>query len=331
LVAGWAAFALICTWLMWMFPTQETIPFHFMWISMALVFGLVTWQVARMFSVLGVVTVVTGVMLLYRARQGYIPIEELAEVPLMAALFLVMVWHVRRRQLAMEQVERMAGLERQRSEAQQMFVRLGSHELRTPITVARGYVELIRAAYSDRQTVEDTGIVLDELAKLERITARLTTLMAVETPRRVSPVDLDTLLDRLVHRWSPVATRRWRVDSTVGTLVANAERLETALDNLIENAIKFTDTDDVIELVARLERGHVLIQVTDTGEGIAEKDLPHIFEPFRSGHNAGSKAGTGLGLTIAKAAIESWGGTISVHSRLGEGTTFTARVPDQIM
>jgi two-component system OmpR family sensor kinase len=331
LVVGWAAFALTCTWLMWAFPAQEMIPFHFLWISMALVFGLVTWQLVVMFSVLGGVTVVTGVMVLYHTSEGYMPIHELAEVPLMAALFLVMVWQARRRQLAMEQVERMVSLERQRAEAQHMFIRLASHELRTPITVARGYVELIRAAYSDRQTVEDTGIVLEELTKLERITKRLTTLMAVETPRSVSPVDLDALLDRLVHRWSPVAARRWRVDSTVGTLLADAERLATALDSLIENAIKFTETDDAIELVARRERGHVLIQVSDTGEGIAENDLPHIFELFRSGQNAGSRAGTGLGLAIAKAVIESRGGTISVRSRLGEGTTFTARVPEHIM
>ena len=86
---------------------------------------------------------------------------------------------------------RLAAVERRRAEAQILFVRLGSHELRTPITVARGYTELVRAAHSDPETLEDTEIVLDELAKLERITARLLTLLLIEGAPATSIVDLD--------------------------------------------------------------------------------------------------------------------------------------------
>jgi signal transduction histidine kinase len=151
-----------------------------------------------------------------------------------------MVWHVRGRQRALVELERVAALERQRAETQGLFVRLGSHELRTSITVARGYAELIRSAHDDQQTEDDASIVLDELGKLDRLTARLTTLMRLDSPTGMSPFDLDVFLERLVRRWTPVAERQWSADSEVGTIDANEERLQAAMDSLIENAIAFT-------------------------------------------------------------------------------------------
>lgn len=327
LLGGWGVFAGVNVWLMWVLPGVETIPFHFVWISIALVFGIHNWPHRVMMSALAGVTVVTGVILVHHAYLHYIGVEETSEVPLMAAVFLVMVWHVRRRQLAVAELERIAAVERQRAEAHRVFVRMSSHELRTPITVARGYVELIRAARDDPQLAEDSAVVLDELGKLDRMTARLNTLMRLDGSQDITRLDLDELVRRVAHRWEPIADRRWRADSTAGTVEGNVERITVALDSLVENAVKFTEPGDVIAITARRESGDLVIEVSDTGRGISAVDLPYVFEAFRSGSDVGDKAGMGLGLAIVQAAAQARGGSVAVRSEPGVLTTFTLRTP----
>ncbi len=213
LLGSWAAFAAGCTVLMFAFPGMETIPFHFIWISLALLHGTRPLSLPHILVTLSLVTIVTSWALLLSVSADRIGLEELSEVPLMAALFLVMVWHVDRRQAALRQVQVLAAAEQRRAEAQRLFVRLGSHELRTPITIARGYTELIRTAHPDDETAQDTGIVLDELAKLERITTRLLTLMLVDGAATPTLVDLDAALERIIRRWTPTAARSWVIDS----------------------------------------------------------------------------------------------------------------------
>src|SRR5207248_241362 len=107
-LACWAVFACANLWAMWAFPGAETIPFHFVWISIAVVFGVNAWPTPAMMLVLAVVTVTTGWILWHHADIGEIGLEETAEVPLMAIVFLVMVWHVRGRQRAVAELERVA-------------------------------------------------------------------------------------------------------------------------------------------------------------------------------------------------------------------------------
>jgi two-component system OmpR family sensor kinase len=326
----WALFAVANLWAMWMFPGAETIPFHVVWISIAVVFGVNAWPVAAMMSVLAAVTVSTGWIMWHHAEIGEIGVEETTEVPLMAAVFLVMVWHVRRRQRAVVELGRVAALERQRAEAQGLFIRLGSHQLRTSITVARGFVELIHSAHEDEQTEEDAAIVLDELTKLDRLTGRLTTLMQLNSPAELSHVDLDTLVDRLVRRWMPVADRQWSIHSRVGVTETNEERLRTAVDSLIENAIAFTHNEDRISVLAWHDADSFTIQVSDTGTGISSDHLEHIFERSWSSRDANDdhgRSGTGLGLVIVRTAVETLGGHITVRSNLGQGTAFTLTFP----
>jgi signal transduction histidine kinase len=247
----------------------------------------------------------------------------------MTAIFLAMVWHVRRRQIALLEVERLAALDRTRAEADQMFVRLMSHEMRTPITVARGYTELIRTAHADPQTDEDTAVVLDELGKLDRSTRRLVTLIAADRPAAVERVDIDQLLERAARRWVPTAVRRWRVESTAGTTVLDGERLETALDCLLENALKFTSENDTIEVRGRRDGAWVVIEIVDNGTGIPAEDLPHVFSTFHRGSNVEDRSGTGLGLAIVRRIVEAWGGRAAVTSTLGAGAAFTLELPAQ--
>src|SRR5437016_1233882 len=106
LILAWSVFAAINLWLMFLIPGGETIPFHLVWLSMALVYGLAPWRPRTMAITLLVVGVVTFAALQHHVNAGYIPQEETTEVPLMSAIFLAMVWHVKRRQAALREVER---------------------------------------------------------------------------------------------------------------------------------------------------------------------------------------------------------------------------------
>ena len=324
LIASWAALAIVCAALMYAVPGQETVPFHLIWIGLALVYGFSRWRASAMVIMLLLVTTVTGGILIHHAEAGYIRWEETTEEPLMTALFGVMVWHVNRRNQALTQVRRLAEAERRRLEVQQMFVRLASHELRTPITVARGYTDMVRSAHHDATTLEDTAIVLDELDKLARITERLVTLMQIEEPHPMSTIDLDAELERIARRWTPTAPRRWTVRSDVGLVAANHERLEAAVDCLVENALKFTGPDDIIELIGLREAGDWVLVVRDTGAGIP----PDTLEAVRGGR-AGepTETGTGLGLAIVRAVVSALGGRLQLDSTFGIGTTIQLRIP----
>ncbi|NJC73809.1 HAMP domain-containing histidine kinase [Planosporangium thailandense] len=324
LVGGWVAAAAGWSALMYLLPGQETIPFHFIWIGLALVYGFTRWKASGMITALVAVTAVTGYILCHHAADRQIGWEETAEVPLMASIFGVMVWHVNRRNVAVAEVKRLAEAERRRLEVQQLFVRLASHELRTPITVARGYTELVRAAHNDADVLEDTDVVLDELDKLARITQRLVTLMQMEEPYPLRACDLDLELLRIARRWEPTANRIWYVRSDIGTGVVNSERLEAALDCLVENAVKFTAPGDRIELIGRADAAGWQIQVIDTGAGMTPETAAALDTWTPRGRTA---TGTGLGLAIVRSVVQALGGEVRVDTELGRGTTVTLSVP----
>jgi signal transduction histidine kinase len=322
LIGGWAAAAALLAALMWLEPGKETVPFHFIWIGLALVYGFTRWPLGAMVSSLLLVTAVTGVILGHHAAEGVIPWEETTEVPLMMAVFGVMVWHVSRRNQALLEVRRLADAENRRLEVQQLFLRLASHEMRTPITVARGYTELVRTAHPDPVTREDTDVVLDELDKLAGITQRIVTLMQLEEPYRLAPACLDDHLERIAHRWRPAADRDWSVRSQIGTVLVNAERLEAAIDTLVENAIRATAPGDRIELIGSSDPNGWQVAVADTGTGMPEDQVADLIAG-RSARNMG----TGLGMAIVRSVAATLGGEVRISSRPGQGTTVAITVP----
>jgi two-component system, OmpR family, sensor kinase len=324
LLSAWAVFAAINVAVMWLVPGEETVPFHLVWISLALVYGFTRWRMSWMITALAGVTLSTGVVLAHHAATGEIRWEETTEEPLMAAIFVVMVWHVGRRNQLVRAVEHISDLERRRAERQQLFVRLASHELRTPITVARGYTELVRAAHDDPATMEDTGIVLEELDKVARLTQRLVTLIQLEEPLAESRADIDRELSRIVRRWEPTADRRWTVESTVGDALVSLERFEAALDCLLENAVKFTRPGDSIDVCGWRTIDGWAVQVHDSGvgmpDGLAERVL-------NSPPGTVTTSGTGLGLAIVRTAVESRGGRLSIVAGAGRGTKVIMHLP----
>ena len=328
LFPGWLIFAAVNTVAMFVLPGQETIPFHFIYISMALVYGLQPWPLPKTYAVLGVVAATTGVALALHVRENVIGWEETAEIPLMALLFLVMVWHVRRRVAAIREARRYADSEHEMREVQKRFVRFASHELRTPVTVGRGFAELIRDAQPGSQAAQDAVVVLEEFDNLERIAARLLTLARMDERSTVKPsvVPLSALLERTVTRWRPAANRDWRLSPAPAVVVADGQRLETALDSLVENAVRYTEEGGLIELAAYRDEESVVIEVRDDGPGIPDEELGYIFESFRSG---ASRGGTGIGLAIVKTIVEAHGGAVSAENLPGGGASFRLRLPAQ--
>ena len=132
---AWGAFALANVAVILLLFQWETIPFHLIWVSLTLLYGYRVWRLRTTATLLAVVVAVTGAAFAWsviRAAEGF---DEVGEVPLMAAMFLAMVWHARRRQAAVEEARRRAEREHRMLERQREFVRDASHGLRTPITV----------------------------------------------------------------------------------------------------------------------------------------------------------------------------------------------------
>jgi signal transduction histidine kinase len=325
LLGGWIVFAAANVWLMWVLPGQETIPFHLVWISFSIVYGFTRWRPWGMCLTLAAVAVSTGYILDHHVEIGEIGWEETTEVPLMTAVFLVLVWHVHRRQQAHAEAARLAESERRHAETQELFVRLAAHELRTPITVARGYAELVRTRSYDESVRDDTGIVLEELDKVTRITQRLVTLMQVNGPAVCQPVDVDAELIRIGRRWEPTANRDWRVESAVGPVPVDRGRLEAAVDCLLENAVKFTEDGDRIELVGHRTHDAWVIEVRDSGHGMTD-DMIAILNAA-DGPLPRTASGTGLGLAIARAVTTAAGGRLTVDGLPGLGAAVALRFP----
>lgn len=324
---AWAVFAAVNVAVILTLSDWETIPFHLVWVSLTLVYGFRAWRLRTTMTVLLVVIAVSGAALAWTVMQTDEGPDELAEVPLMAAMFVAMVWHAHRRQAAVEEARRLAESEHRLLEGQRAFVRDASHELRTPITVARGHAELIRGAGVNGQIGRDADVILDELGRLSRLSERLLILTAAGNPGFLSrsDVEVEPLVVGLMCRWSPTARRAWRVQvGAEGTIRADRERLETALDALLENAVHATDDGGMIRVECRADGDRLVLEVAHDGRGIRAGDLARIFERFSriEPDRTRGNGGTGLGLSIARAIVEAHGGSIAVDSDEGRGATF---------
>jgi signal transduction histidine kinase len=327
--AAWGVFAVANFFAMSLWPGWETIPFHFVWISITLLYGFRVWPVAKTYLVLAAVITVTGGLILSDAFSGDQLWGELFEVPLMSAMFMAMVWHARRRQEALRIVGRQATQRASLLERQERFLHDASHELRTPVTIARGHLEVLRR--TNGETAPEIDVALDELQRIEQILERLLLLAKADQPDFVvlEPLELEPFLEDVFMRWSEVAPRAWRLGGLAsGRLTVDHEALRCLLDALLENAVKYSDRGDAIELRSRAANDEVVIEVEDSGCGIAPEALTHIFERFGRADAARTRVhgGVGLGLAIVDAIAKAHGGRCTVRSTR-TGTTFTLRMP----
>jgi signal transduction histidine kinase len=324
----WGLFA-VSNWVaMVAWPTWETIPFHFVWISLTIVYGFRVWSPGVTGVILATVIAATGASILSDAFAGSQLWGELFEVPLMSAMFLAMVWHARRRQAAMREVEAVANVRASLLERHERFLHDASHELRTPVTIARGHLELLSRDLPD---APELTVALDELQRMERIVDRLLLLAKAEQPDFVvlRDVAIDRFLEDVFMRWSEVAPRVWRLDlDVVGVVRADPEALRSALDALLENAVKYTEPRAAITLRAHAVGGEIVVEVVDDGSGIPEDAIASIFDRFARADDARTRAhgGVGLGLAIVAAIAHAHGGRCTVERRDGH-TVFALVLP----
>jgi signal transduction histidine kinase len=221
------------------------------------------------------------------------------------------------------------------------FVSVASHELKTPINVIVGYLELLQENIYGELNPKQREIcaTLGKQAQtLTRLVKRLLDISRFEAgggklERR--QIDLDRFLHTFESSFQVLALQReisFRVvrgDDLPAHVLWDEDRINEVLGNLLSNAFKFTDRGGTVELAVEGQDNEVSITVRDSGAGIPPEQLPHIFEKFYQANNQAqsSSRGTGLGLAIAREIVEAHGGSISVASNMGVGTTFTITLP----
>ena len=244
---AWFAFAAANLVAMALVPSWETIPFHFIWISLTLLYGFRVWEPRPTGIVLGLVILATGSLILSDAFSGEQLWGELFEVPLMAAMFLAMVWHARRRQEAVRTLETEVGQRAALMAQQKRFLHDVSHELRTPVTIARGHLEVLQR--TNGESAQEVGVALDELERIEHILERLLLLANSKQPDFVvlGDVEVESFLEDVFMRWS-VVPRSWTLGSSRGEPSTPIPMPCGTRWTRVENAVKYTEPADAITL-----------------------------------------------------------------------------------
>jgi two-component system phosphate regulon sensor histidine kinase PhoR len=222
-------------------------------------------------------------------------------------------------------------------EVRRDFVANASHELRTPLTSIRGFVEALEdGGIEDRPTarrfLEKIRIHADRMAALVSDLLELSRLESGERAPQWQPVTPEEVVDDVVGGLSALAAAK-RIDVVTDVRApvfeTDRDRLRGVLENLVENALKYTPADGHVSVSVAVEGDAVRFDVMDDGPGIAAEHLPRIFERFYRVDKARSRelGGTGLGLSIVKHLTESLQGAVSVTSEPGRGSRFTVRLP----
>jgi len=216
-----------------------------------------------------------------------------------------------------------------------------SHELRTPVATLRGYLESARRQWNGAPPPtlrQDMEVMERETIRLQALIDDLFTLARADVARlelhRV-PTDIGLLVHRCVDALAPLAWQGGKVEVVAQVApdrplaLVDARRLEQVLQNLLHNAIRHTPPGGIVAVVVAAEPAALVVQVRDTGEGIAAADLPHIWERFYRADHARQRvgSGTGLGLALVRELTEAMGGTVAVDSVRGDGACFTLRLP----
>jgi two-component system, OmpR family, sensor kinase len=214
--------------------------------------------------------------------------------------------------------------------SQKSFISDAGHELRTPITIIRGHLDVMGDDPEERR--ETLDLVRDELDRMSRLVNDLLLLAKATRPDFLQPetVDLDDLTRELFAKASALAQRDWRLSSVgTGRIVADRQRVTQAVMNLSQNAVTHTLSGDAVELGSELRNGRVRLWVKDTGPGVPEHEQARIFERFVRLDRAPAGEGAGLGLAITRAVAEAHGGRVELDSRPGGGARFTVIIPTE--
>ncbi|MGW8376542.1 ATP-binding protein [Streptomyces sp. ODS28] len=215
--------------------------------------------------------------------------------------------------------------------AQRQFVDDAGHELRTPITIVRGHLELMGEDPAERE--ETVRLVTEELDRMSRIVEDLLLLAKAERPDFVTPepVELAELTADVYVKARALGERAWRLDGVAeGAVRLDPQRITQAMVQLAQNAVQHTAEGDTVRLGSRrLPSGEVELYVVDSGPGVSPEDAALVFERFRRGsaRRGVRSGGAGLGLSIVKAIVEGHGGRAELRATEGGGATFALVLP----
>jgi two-component system sensor histidine kinase ResE len=229
--------------------------------------------------------------------------------------------------------------ERQLDKMREDFIANVSHELRTPLSMLQGYSEAIvdDIAESQAEKKEMAKVIYDESLRMGRLVNELLDLARMEAGHlqlTMEDMDISSFVNRIIYKFQGLAKDNEiflfaEIGNEITSISFDADRIEQVLTNLIDNAIRHTPKGGSVTLSVTSEDKGIMIEVKDSGSGIPEEDLPFVFERFYKADKARTRgsAGTGLGLAIAKNIIDAHRGTISVQSKVGQGTIFSFMLP----
>jgi two-component system, OmpR family, sensor kinase len=334
---GWQNPAWVALWVLGLagivvFERWEAVPFHLIWVGFALLYSFRVRSTKPTLWVIAAMVATTSAAIAFDVSRGTQPADALTEVPLMAAMLGVMMWHSHRRLAASAEYVQVSEENERLLATQRRFLQDASHQLRTPITIALGHSELLARSLAGGRDKRDVNVIVGELNRLRALSDRLLLIAAAENPEflQPEPVALDELATDIIRRWRPAADRDWqlgRLDAV--TVHADRERLSQAIDALLENAVQYTGAGGLVRLSARggADRPVAELTVEDGGTGIAPAELEGIFDRFASGAGKPGRRGTGLGLSLVRAVAAGHGGEVRVASTPGAGSRFELLLP----
>ncbi len=212
---------------------------------------------------------------------------------------------------------------------QRQFLDDAGHELRTPITIVRGHMELLDEG--DVAEVQATRtLVIDELDRMGRLVDDLVVLAKAGRPDflRLDALDVGVLTDDVLDKARGLGHRKWVLDARAsGSFIADRQRLTQALIQLAANAVRHTEPSDVVAIGSSADSTWVRLWVRDSGPGVRSEDATRIFDRFERGVGAARSDSSGLGLSIVRAIAEAHDGRVLLDSSPGRGATFTVVVP----
>lgn len=331
---AWVVFAAGNLAWMVLVPDWSMLPFHFIWVSLLLLYGLGYRTASRALTwwMLGPVMAGTALLFIDDRIRALAPYDELIELPVMMLLLFAITGLTNRRKAALDALAEMSQQLAALLERQRAFVQNASHELRTPITVALAHAELLPTCvpHADAEAADDAAIVADELGRLRRLADRLLLLATAEQPDRLClvPTQLTAVLDDALRRWEPVP-RRWLAGNRDhATVLADPDRLVVALDAILDNAVRFTRDGDRIELSLRRNGQQAAITIADSGPGIPQGQLDTVFDRFAvADPHRDTAHNFGLGLSIVRAIAEAHAGQVTAAASPLGGAAITLWLP----